>query len=95
MRTEREGERCGRGGGRGERTPVTNTTGLFGAGVKHGGDDHETGGDGALADSEEKADGEKGAKGGASGVAAEDDGPEKDVDACGGSAGGGGRGWRG
>lgn len=66
---------------RGGLTPITNTTGLFCASIEHGSDDHETGGDGAFADTEEKANGKEGTKGGAGSMAAEDDCPQEDVDA--------------
>ena len=71
---------CGTTRGR-RLTPITNTSCLFRAGIEHGGDDQESRGDSTFTDTEEKAYGKKGAKRGASRVAAEDDCPAEDVDA--------------
>ena len=63
------------------RTPVANPQRLLGAGVEHGTDDHEAGGDGSLAHSEDQANHEEAGEVDARGVAGERDAPDEDVNA--------------
>ncbi len=62
-------------------TPVTDTQRLLPASVEHGTDDHESGGDGALAHAQNQTDCEETAEALARGMRTERDTPNEDVDA--------------
>lgn len=49
IRTGWGNEQCGEGRRNG-LTPITDTASLFRTGIEHGGDDHESGGDGTFTD---------------------------------------------
>ena len=64
-------------------TPPPNPNRLLPPRIKHGADDQEAGGDGALAEAEDEAGGEEAAEGGAGGVCGEGGAPDEDVEAVG------------